>query len=148
MVVLLFEVSPCSKASMDSLHLHYPPSVSSIRLSYPSLCNRISLNQSSRLALGIHNPSLRDPPIKSIHQASSFEIHNPSPRDLRNPSPANLTLWNPVESALSSHHPSPPPGFLFIALRSFILPLPWSLKLASSCASDSPVSFSHSESLS
>ena len=85
MVVLLFEVSPRSKASMDSLHLHYPPSISHIRLSYPNLCISISLNQSSLLSLGIHNPSLRDPPIKSIYQASSFKIHNPSPRDLRKP---------------------------------------------------------------
>ena len=105
---------------MDSLHLHYLPSISSIRLSYPSLCNRISQNQSSLLALGIHNPSLRDPPIKSIHQASSFEIHNPSPRYLQNSSSINLTLRHPVASALSSYHPYPYPGFLFIVLRSFI----------------------------
>ena len=114
---------------MDSLHLHYPPSISCIRLSYPSLCNHISQNQWSLLALGIHNPSLRDPPIKSFHQASSFEIQNPSPRDLRNPSSINLTLWNLVASVVSFHHPSPYSGFLFIALCSFLLHLPCILSL-------------------
>ena len=140
MVVFLFEVFPCSKSfngfpssPLSPIHLQHPPLL-------PQLLHRY-------LFESIINPSLRDPPITSIHQASSFRIHNPSPRDLQKPishQSNSLTSY-----CISFYHPL----IHLPLLDSFYstLLLPSSLKILhflSFVTPTLPLSFSHSESLS